>query len=94
MSQSLTPAQVVAVQEDIVTIEMAQSGGRPLVKNEVVYVCPQRDSEIRAEKLKAEVLRVRGRDADAQVFESTRGVSVGDPVDQTGELLSVNLGPI
>ena len=93
MSEKYNPARVVAVQEDIVTIEMAPAGGRPLTKNEVVYICPQRQSEGRVERLKAEVLRVRGHNADAQVFESTRGVGVGDPVEQTGQLLSVSLGP-
>ncbi|NER81684.1 MAG: V-type ATP synthase subunit A [Leptolyngbya sp. SIO1D8] len=93
MSGTYTPARVVAVQEDIVTIKMAPSGGRPLTKNEVVYISPQRQSEGRAERLKAEVLRIRGHEADAQVFESTRGVGIGDPVVQTGQLLSVSLGP-
>jgi V/A-type H+-transporting ATPase subunit A len=93
MAEVLNLARVVAVQEDLVTIKMAESNPRPLVKNEVVYICPQRQSESRPEKLKAEVLRVRGQEADAQVFESTRGVGIGDPVEQTGELLSVTLGP-
>jgi V/A-type H+-transporting ATPase subunit A len=72
---------------------MASSDACPLVKNEVIYICPQRESNGRTEKLKAEVLRVRGRQADAQVYESTRGVGIGDPVEQTGKLLSVTLGP-
>ena len=93
MAEELNLARIVAVQEDLVTIKMAETNPRPLVKNEVVYVCPQRQSEGRAEKLKAEVLRVRGKEADVQVFESTRGVGIGDPVEQTGELLSVTLGP-
>ena len=93
MAEVFNLARVVAVQEDLVTIKMAESHPRPIVKNEVVYICPQRKTEGRAEKLKAEVLRVRGQEADAQVFESTRGVGIGDPVEQTGELLSVTLGP-
>ncbi|MEO0432386.1 MAG: V-type ATP synthase subunit A [Cyanobacteria bacterium J06656_5] len=93
MSEMYKPARVVAVQEDIVTIKMAPTEGRPLTKNEVVYISPQRQSEGRTEQLKAEVLRVRGYEADAQVFESTRGVGIGDPVEQTGQLLSVSLGP-
>jgi V/A-type H+-transporting ATPase subunit A len=93
MAEVLNLARVVAVQEDLVTIKMAESNPRPIVKNEVVYICPQRQSGGRAEKLKAEVLRVRGQEADAQVFESTRGVGIGDPVEQTGQLLSVTLGP-
>ncbi|MEL7315371.1 MAG: V-type ATP synthase subunit A, partial [Cyanobacteria bacterium J06559_3] len=78
MAETFELARVIAIQADLVTIEMAESNARPLVKNEVVYVCPQRASNGRAEKLKAEVLRVRGREADAQVYESTSGVGVGD----------------
>jgi V/A-type H+-transporting ATPase subunit A len=90
------PAQVVAVQDSLVTIEAGHSGGRdlPLVKNEMAYILPQRRAaDERQERLEAEVLRVRGREADLQVFEDTSGVAVGDPVEQTGELLSVELGP-
>ncbi len=93
MAETFNPAQVVAVQEDLVTIKMAEIQGKPLIKNEVVYICPQRQTEGRQEKLKAEVLRVRGKEADAQVYESTRGIGIGDPVEQSGELLSVTLGP-
>jgi V/A-type H+-transporting ATPase subunit A len=93
MSEPVKLARVIAVQEGIVTIEIPE-GGRPLVKNEVVYVCPRHVTQGRQERLKAEVLRVmHGRLADVQVFESTHGVGIGDPVDQTGELLSVILGP-
>jgi len=91
MSDAPKPARVVAVQEDLVTLQVVE-GSRPLVKNEVVYIIPRRQ-EGREERLKAEVLRVRGDMADAQVFESTRGVGIGDPVEQSGELLSVTLGP-
>ncbi|MCG6863337.1 MAG: V-type ATP synthase subunit A, partial [Chromatiaceae bacterium] len=90
------PARVVAVQDGLVTIEAGSAGGRdlPLVKNEVAFILPRRAAaEGRQERLEAEVLRVRGREADLQVFEDTSGVAVGDPVEQTGELLSVELGP-
>ncbi len=89
-------AQVVAVMGDIITIESTNTSGfsKPLVKNEVVYVLPSRRSnEAIDEQLMAEVLRVRGNTADIQVFEETRGVAVGDKIIQTGELLSVELGP-
>ncbi|MCG8462114.1 MAG: V-type ATP synthase subunit A, partial [Holophagales bacterium] len=84
-------ARVVMVQDDLVTFELVegQDGSRGLTKNEIVYVCPTGSDE----KLKAEVLRVRGDTADAQVYEVTRGVAVGDGVIQTGEMLSVTLGP-
>ncbi|MET0027306.1 MAG: V-type ATP synthase subunit A [Candidatus Thiodiazotropha sp.] len=84
------PAHVITVQDDIVTIE----SNAPLMKNEVVYVRPSRlGADNRQERLKSEVLRVRGRQADVQVFESTAGVGIGDPVEQSGEMLSVELGP-
>jgi V/A-type H+-transporting ATPase subunit A len=90
------PARVVAVQESLVTIEAGWRDGRraPFRKNEVVYIEPGRSGrDGRTESLKAEVLRVRGEFADAQVFEDTAGVAVGDPVEQSGEMLSVMLGP-
>ena len=80
-------AQVVAVSDDVVTVQTESA----LIKNEVVYICPQ--SSGGEERLKAEVLRVRGNRADVQVYEDTAGVAIGDPVAQTGELLSVELGP-
>ena len=89
-------AQVVAVMGDIITIESNSLGSKdkPLVKNEVVYVLPsRRANEAVDEQLMAEVLRVRGNTADIQVFEDTRGVAVGDGIIQTGQLLSVDLGP-
>jgi V/A-type H+-transporting ATPase subunit A len=36
---------------------------------------------------------VRHGEADVQVFETTRGVAIGDAVEQTGQMLSVALGP-
>jgi len=92
-----TSARVVAVQDDLVEIETIRvSGGQQaaLVKNEVIYICPAIPNERgEQERLKAEVLRVRGANADAQVYESTQGVAVGDAVEQSNEMLSVELGP-
>ncbi|WP_171210524.1 V-type ATP synthase subunit A [Ruegeria sp. HKCCA5426] len=90
-------ARVVSVQEGLVQIEAKPDAeGRPgqLIKNEVVFILPTRlGPGGRQERLKAEVLRVRGKTADVQVYESTDGVAVGDPVEQSGQLLSVELGP-
>lgn len=82
---------VVGVQDDVITLEAAE--GVALTKNEVVYVHAGSGAGDRVERLEGEVLRVRGRIADVQVFEDTGGVSVGDRVEQTGALLSVSLGP-
>jgi V/A-type H+-transporting ATPase subunit A len=92
MNDIRATARVVAVSDDVVTVESTAPDGntKPLVKNEVVYIYP---AAALNEKLKAEVLRVRGRRADVQVYEDTAGVAVGDPVEQSGELLSVELGP-
>ncbi len=75
---------VTAVRESLVTVRVAKGAIR---KNEVGYV------RLGDERLMAEVLRVRGDTADLQVFENTQGVRVGMPVEMTGELLSVSLGP-
>lgn len=84
-------ARVVAVQDDIVSIE--SHGDTSLTKNEVIFVLPSRSEAKHQERLKAEVLRIYGKRADAQVYESTLGVGIGDPVVQSGEQLSVELGP-
>ncbi|WP_404361220.1 V-type ATP synthase subunit A [Methylotuvimicrobium sp. KM1] len=84
-------ARVVSVQDDIVSIESVAD--TPLTKNEVIYILPSRSEAKHKERLKAEVLRIYGNRADAQVYENTSGVGVGDPVVQTSELLSVELGP-
>ena len=102
-------ARVVAVQDDLVTIESIDNDGKvaPLIKNEVIYILPSclahdgqasaqtssMTGEGRQEWLKAEVLRINGKQADAQVYESTTGVGVGDGVVQSGEMLSAELGP-
>jgi V/A-type H+-transporting ATPase subunit A len=44
-------------------------------------------------RLKCEVIRIRGNLCYLQVFELTSGVKVGDPVEFTGDLLVVELGP-
>ena len=90
-------ARIVAVQDDLVTIESlvdANGDYQPLIKNEVIYILPSRlAADGRQEWLKAEILRIRGIRADAQVYESTTGVGVGDLVVQSGQQLSAELGP-
>ena len=56
-------------------------------QNEVAYAL------IENERLKSEVIRVRGKSAELQVYENTEGLKVGDEVEFTGELLAVELGP-
>lgn len=78
-------ATVVQVRESLVLVEINEQSS--IKKNEVGYIC------VGDERLKAEVLRIRGRTADMQVFEDTNGVRVGDRVEMTDEMLSATLGP-
>lgn len=84
-------AAVVAIQEGIVEIQ--QKGTQALIKNEIIYICPSALANGLQERIMAEVLHVRGNKAVAQVFEETSGIAVGDRVEQSGEQLSVALGP-
>ena len=56
-------------------------------KNEVGFV------KIGNDRLKGEVIRISGDAGSMQIYEMTNGILVGDEVELTGELLSVELGP-
>ena len=56
-------------------------------KNEVGFV------KIGNDRLKGEVIRISGDAVSMQIYEMTNGIQVGDEVELTGELLSVDLGP-
>ncbi len=45
------------------------------------------------ERLMGEIIELRGNNASIQVYEETVGIGPGDPVENTGEPLSVELGP-
>lgn len=60
----------------------------PVVQNEVAYAVLADGT-----KLKAELIRIRGQQAELQVFEDTTGLKVGDKVEFTSDLLAVELGP-
>lgn len=59
----------------------------PVSQNEIAYII-EPDT-----KLMSEVIKVVGKNTYIQVFESTRGVKVGDPVEFAGHMLEVTLGP-
>jgi len=61
--------------------------GSHIIQNEVVYILHGQ------ERLKAEVIRVKGDRAEMQVYENTSGLKVGETVEFSDELLSVELGP-
>jgi V/A-type H+-transporting ATPase subunit A len=60
--------------------------------NEVGYIVVG-DQGGETKRLKCEVIRIRGDQAEVQVFEMTRGLGVDDRVEFSGELLAVELGP-
>ena len=45
------------------------------------------------ENLIGEVIELHGDDASIQVYEETGGVGPGEPVELTGQTMSVELGP-
>ncbi len=81
--KKLKNGRVVGVNSNMVNVLYETT----VIQNEVAYVL---SSGVR---LKGEVIRVRGQEADLQIFEDTRNIKVGDPVEFSGELLSVQLGP-
>lgn len=75
--------KVVGVNGNMAAVEFADN----VIQNEVAYII------VGEERMKSEVIRVKGNRADLQVFEDTYDIKVGDKVEFSGELLSVELGP-
>lgn len=78
-----TIGHVAGVNGNLVTVTFDGA----ISKNEVAYV------HVGETRLKGEVIRINGSKASMQVYEMTNGIQVGDEVEFTGELMSVELGP-
>lgn len=78
-----TKGKVKGIISNLVTVEV----DGPVAQNEIAYI------ELGAQKLMAEVLKVVGKNVFVQVFESTRGLKVGNEVEFMGHMLEVTLGP-
>lgn len=78
-----TRGKVVGVVANLVTIEV----DGPVAQNEICYIT------LKGTRLMAEVIKIAGKFAYVQVFESTRGLFVGCEAEFTGRLLEVTLGP-
>jgi V/A-type H+-transporting ATPase subunit A len=78
-----TTGKVIGVNGNMVTAEVEGN----VSMNEVGYIV------LGDKKLKSEVIRIRGSKIELQVFEMTRGIGIGDLVEFTNDLLSVELGP-
>ncbi len=74
------------VQGIIANLVIVEADG-PVSQNEICYI------DAGDTKLMAEVIKIKGKNASVQVFESTRGLKIGNEVSFDGHLLEVTLGP-
>ena len=79
----MTTGIISSIISNLVTIE----ADGPVGQNEICFII---NKDVR---LRAEVIRVNGNTASAQVFESTRSIKIGSSVEFTGHMLEVELGP-
>ena len=78
-----TKGVVKGIVSNLVTIEV----DGPVAQNEICFV------SVRGRALMAEVIKVIGKNAYVQVFDSTRGMKVGDEATFEQHMLEVQLGP-
>jgi len=79
----MTEGFVTAVNGNMVSVQTDSI----VTMNEVAYIVNGDN------RLKSEVIRIRGNSIQVQVYEITKGIKVGNKVEFTNELLSVELGP-
>ena len=78
-----TKGSVRGIVSNLVTVEVEGV----VSQNEICYIT------VGGVNLMSEVIKVIGRNAYVQVFESTRGMKVGDEAEFMGHMLEVTLGP-
>ncbi|MDR1103518.1 MAG: V-type ATP synthase subunit A [Tannerella sp.] len=78
-----TKGIVKGIVSNLVTLEV----DGPVSQNEICYI------SVGGVRLMSEVIKVIGQNAYVQVFESTRGMRVGDEAEFAGHMLEVTLGP-
>ncbi len=78
-----TTGKVTGIVSNLVTVEV----DGPVSQNEICFISTE------GTDLMAEVIRVNGKSAAVQVFESTRGLKNGDKVVFENRMLEVTLGP-
>ncbi len=78
-----TKGIVRGIVSNLVTVEVEGA----VSQNEICYIT------VGGVRLMAEVIKVIGKNAYVQVFESTRGMKVGDEAEFMGHMLEVTLGP-
>ncbi len=75
--------EVVGIISNLVTVNTTEA----VSQNEICYI------DCNGTKLMAEVIKITGKNVFVQVFESTRGLMVGDKVEFVGSMLEATLGP-
>ena len=75
--------RVISINGNLVSVEFFGN----VSLNEICYV------HVDDTLLKSEVIRIKGKVAQIQVYEMTGGIKCGDTVEFTGEMLSADLGP-
>lgn len=83
MDTKKTTGKVTGVISNLVTVEV----DGPVSQNEICYIL------LGDVRLMAEVIKVTGKKASVQVYESTRGLRNGDKVEFQGHMLEATLGP-
>ena len=78
-----TTGKVTGIISNLVTVEV----NGPVAQNEICFI------DLAGTKLMAEVIKVNGNKASVQVYESTRGLQIGDQVEFQGYMLEATLGP-
>lgn len=79
----LTKGTVKGIISNLVIVEVDGS----VSQNEIAYI------NLKGTRLMSEVIKVIGKNVYVQVFESTRGLTVGSEVEFQGHMLEVVLGP-
>lgn len=78
-----TKGIVTGIVSNLVTVEV----DGPVSQNEICYIT------LEGTRLMSEVIKVTGKNAYVQVFESTRSLKAGDEVEFESHMLEVTLGP-
>jgi V/A-type H+/Na+-transporting ATPase subunit A len=83
IGMALVLGKVVGVNGNMVSVQVDGN----VCMNEVCFIL------LGEKRLKGEVIRIRGNRLQAQIFEMTKGIKIGDSVEFSGYLLSVEVGP-
>jgi V/A-type H+-transporting ATPase subunit A len=79
----MTKGIVKGIVSNLVTVE----ADGPVLQNEICYILTGNA------RLMAEVIKISGNNAYVQVYESTRGLKIGETAEFSGHMLEVTLGP-